>query len=96
MTKRKKIFVIPAELDLGNGETGKFEDYPDAVCFGDQPIADILNVAKITIINWRKKGVIPSTRRHRYHEYHVLSVVNALKEAGYAQDSVSNPIKQNI
>ncbi len=92
MAKKKKIFVIPAELDLGNGETGKFEDYPDAVAFGDMPMADILGVERITILRWREKGLIPFTQRRGYCEFHVLSVVEALRKAGYAQNTVDNPI----
>ncbi len=92
--KKKKLFVIPAQVDIGRGEMADFEDYPDATAYGDSPMAEILGVKRITVLNWRNKGLIPFTQRRGYAEFNVLEVVNALKAAGYAQDKVDNPLKE--
>ena len=91
--KRKKNVVIPALMDIGGGEFGKFEDYPDAAAFGDVPLAEILGVTRMTISRWRRDNVIPFQRRRGYCEYNVLDVVNALKKHGYSQDNTNNPLK---
>ncbi len=78
-------------MQVGKGEWGRFEDYPQARVFSDAELADILNVNRITIRRWREEGLIPHKQRRGYSEYHVLSVIQALSKAGYAQDSPDNP-----
>ncbi len=91
--KGKKIIVIPEKMEVAPGEYGEFEAYPDAVCYGDQALAEILGVSRLTIARWRRLELIPFTQKRNYCEYNVLSVVRSLLKAGYSQNG--NPTAHN-
>jgi hypothetical protein len=93
--KRTNIFVIPAGLEIAPGKYGKFEDYPEAKVFGDSELAEILGVSRMTISRWRKEGLIPYRQSKSYTEFNLLDVINALRAAGYSQDTFGNPTGHN-
>ena len=93
--KRTNIFVIPAGLEIAPGRYGQFEDYPEALVFGDSELAKILGVSRMTIGRWRKEGLIPYRQSKTYTEFNLLNVVNALRSAGYSQDTFGNPTGHN-
>ena len=93
--KRTNIFVIPAGFEIAPGKWAQFEDYPEAKIFGDTELAEILGVTRMTIGRWRKSGLIPYKQSKSYTEFKLLDVVNALRDAGYSQDSFGNPTGHN-
>ncbi len=96
MGRKKKLFIIPAGTTVPPNDTFvTFDEIPEALVFGDRELARTLDVTPHTIKSWRNQNLIPFEQKKGYCEFHLLSVINALRKAGYSQNVPGNPTAHN-